>query len=514
MPSSAAPEAAAIPHVTVEQGILRGSVDGSVRAFKGIPYAAPPVGALRWKAPASPVKWDGERDATVYGAICPQPRNGDVGAETVGAEDCLFLNVWAPAHGSESLPVMVFFHGGADYWGGSSRPDGGDSEIAGQQLAERGPAIVVTINYRVGVLGFFAHPALAAENEHKVEGNYGLLDQIAALQWVKRNISVFGGDPSRVMMFGQSAGSYDAFVLLASPLARGLFSRVLLESTVTNGTNREMCETQSTLAAKQVGCGGSDPVACMRGKAVDDLIQHLPRQYDRNDAGFGFPIVLDGWLLPDRPLNIVRRGEHNHVPVVLGSTADEYSTLIKHRPPKSKLTTQAELEDEIRLRFPKLAKGIIAEYPSSEYPSPREAYITLRTDSSQICPLRQAAQALVAGQSEPVFRYIFTHKRDAGPQKALGAGHAMEIPFVFRSFKPSENGYTTAEVALSDVISGYWTRFAAAGDPNGEGVAWPRYDPKTDSYLALDETTRVDTGFHTHHCDFWDKSTGEPAPSD
>ncbi len=487
--------------VTVREGVLQGVVEGGALAFRGVPYAAPPTGARRWKPPEPPPRWTGVRGAESYGAVCPQPRMGAPSGPVVGDEDCLFLNVWTPSHRpAGALPVMVFVHGGSNLWGGSSTDAGEDSRLDGRYLAEHGPAVVVTLNYRLGALGFLALAALSAESPDHVSGNYGLLDQIAALRWVHDNAGAFGGDPSRVMLFGESAGAIDVSALLVSPLARGLFSRALLQSGVLAGVDAEKAEASGAAFPDAIGCGAGD-LACLRARPFDELVAALPKAFGAS-AGVTLPIVLDDHVVPRRPLEAARAGRHNHMPIVMGTNTDEYSTLIAFHAPRQRLESDDDLADELHRQFPRRHAAVHAHYPASAYPSPRAAYIAVWTDASFTCPIRRALRAFAAGQEEPVYRYVYAHVRDRGVVRLLGAGHAMEIPFVFHTFLPG--GPTPIELDFSDDIVTTWTRFAATGAPGTAESPWPRFRAESDPYVRLDVVSRVERGFRSAECDFWD----------
>ncbi len=480
-------------------------VEGGAVAFRGIPYAAPPTGARRWRPPEPPAPWTGVRSAEAYGAICPQPKGGNSHAPVVGDEDCLFLNVWTPVHRpAGTMPVMVFVHGGSNLWGGSSTAAGEDSRLEGRYLAEHGPAVVVTLNYRLGALGFLALAALSSESPDHVSGNYGLLDQIAALRWVQENAAAFGGDASRVLLFGESAGAIDTSALLLSPLARGLFSRALLQSGFLKGVDAGKAEATGEAFPSALGCARGD-LACLRARPFTEVVAALPEALG-SGAGVTLAITLDDHVVPRRPLEAARSGRHNHMPIVMGTNTDEYSTLLAFHRPHRPLASEADLDDEIRLQFPRNAAAVSAHYPASAYASPRAAYIALWTDTSFTCRVRRALRAFAAGQQEPVYRYVYAHARDRA-LRFLGAGHAMEIPFVFHTFLPG--GPTDVELGFSDDIVTAWTHFAATGVPGTAASPWPRFRPDSDPYVRLDVVPRVESGFRSAECDFWDAAADD-----
>jgi len=480
-------------------GAVRGSVEGTSLVFRGIPFAAPPVDDLRWRAPAPAAAWTGIRDALAFGLPCVQVDEAGV---VIGSEDCLTLNVWAPAAlPAAPLPVLVFVHGGNNQIGCSC--DGGNMPYYdGRYVAEHGPAIVVTLNYRLGPFGFLADPALA--DEHGATGNYALADQLAALEWVQRNIAAFGGDPRRVMLFGHSAGSVNVTALVASPRAAGLFSSAILHSgpsvVVDTGT-----VTRTWQAAEQtLGCtAAADRAACLRAQPAS-AVARVPGAVlgAPNDAQAQFYPTIDGQILAASPLATIRAGRHNHVPVLIGTTADEYSQLIDEiasGPVSDEAQYHAELQ---RLFGASLAAEVEAQYPAATYPSPRDALVAVVNDVMEICPTRQLSGAF-AGDPD-VRRFIYTHSFP-GPLARYHAAHGFDILLLFHDL--ALVGATSAnDAALADAMMQYWVAFAATGDPNAAAglPAWPSYAPQQDNYLALDWPLATAAGARTPQCDFWD----------
>lgn len=470
-------------------GALRGAAAGGTFTYKGVPYAAPPVGELRWRAPEPHACWSGERDATQFGPECPQLDEGAV----VGDEDCLTLNVWAPAAPpSPPAPVMVFIHGGGNSAGSSSEP-----YYDGRELAERGGAVVVTINYRIGQLGWLAHPALSAERPEGVSGNWGLLDQVAALRWVQAEIAAFGGDPAKVLVFGESAGGRNVCTLVATPAAAGLFQRALVQSG-SCGFLEALAEAEAYggMVATAAGCdGAADVAACLRGLDAATIAATLPSDVGAL-AGSDYNPIVDGVVLPEMPVDALAAGTHHHAPFAIGANADETG---REAPA---IATVEEYEALVRAQFGGLGDAILAQYPAAAYPTPRKAYVALTSDARFICPSRRFARAAAAGQAEPVWRYLFAHA--PGP---LGAVHGLELVYLFRTFAVIP-GYTptAADLAVSDAMIGWWSRFAAAGDPNGAGpAAWPEYaSDGSDRTLVIDDPPASVDGIRAAQCDFWD----------
>lgn len=486
--------------VVTDRGAVRGARSGDALAFKGIPYAAPPVGDLRWRPPAPAAPWQGVREATSWGPRCIQLFGpGDV----EGAEDCLVLNVFTPAaRGKDPLPVLVFMHGGSNVWGASSDTWNGVDVYDGSYAAAHGPAVVVTINYRLAAMGFLALPAFANENGDAATGNYGLYDQQAALAWVQRNIAAFGGDPRRVMLFGQSAGAVDTCAQMASPLAEGLFSRALLMSGSCGAFTRADGAFYAEKVTRRLGCDAApDVAACLRAKSADEVTR-ATRYYEIIGGGFFGP-TIDGHVLPRDPLAIVASGAHHHVPLVVGTTSDEMSEFVwafVDRAP----TTDAEYRADVAKYFGGWADRVVAEYPASTYGSYMAAFEALFADSSFLCPSRDLVRAAAVSQAEPVRRYIFQHRFENPKLAPSGAAHGFDVFFALHNLGGSEILPSPGEVSLADTMLGYFTRFAATGDPNGGGAPpWPVYDAARHLHLVLDETTSVGDDDRDGPCDLW-----------
>ncbi len=425
----------AAPRVVVDAGALAGRTDSSgLLRFKGIPYAAPPVGDLRWRAPRPPAHWQGVRPADMLGHNCMQLQPyGDIDPFTAGiSEDCLYLNVTTPST-SGRRPVMVWIHGGGFFAG-----FGGEERHDGSVLARKG-VVVVTFNYRLGPFGFLAHPALSRETPTYGSGNYGLLDQVAALQWVQRNIERFGGDPARVTIFGESAGSMSASALLASPLAKGLFRGAILESGVASGSvisRRDSAEVTGVRIAAALGVDGSDVTAArLRALNADSLLAATARVA----GGPAQPILwptIEGNLLRQPVDSAILRGEANVVPIIIGSNADE---------------------------------------PQSLFGAPS-----------------RAMARLITSHGTPAWLYQFTRVGDDSANRARGAYHSAEITFVFGRSQPlqASAGHTSYDAMLADAMSDYWAAFATSGNPNGPPAQgkwprWPAYDRAIEQYMEL-----------------------------
>ena len=414
--------------VDTASGPVVGAAASAGQAFLGIPYAAPPVGSLRWRAPQPPAPWPEPRDATTLGPSCLQNLalsaqvGGQGGGPTLGREDCLTLNVYAPpdAAAGADRPVMVWIHGGAFVLGTSGQYDP-------SALARREGVIVVTVNYRLGALGFFAHPALRGEPG---EGAFALLDQRAALAWVKRNISGFGGDPGRVTLFGQSAGSWSACYQVASPGSAGLFSRAILQSGACvipeTTTTAGVAEAGGFRMADALGCAGPDALACLRALPAEDVVEAAPERPGVTGPNSWSPIAgLD--VLPLPPRAAFASGRFARVPVIDGTDRDEGRLFAYLRGLRADLLTDASYEAEIRRLFGARAPGILAEYPASGYGSPRAAYAAVLTDGYFAC----AALAFdrTVGARAPVYAYEFDDPRAPVALPTLPLlGRARELP--------------------------------------------------------------------------------------
>ena len=485
--------------ISTASGLVQGKLAGRTWTWQGIPFSAPPVGPLRFSPPAEVPCWQGVKPTQSFGPACLQRTES---GEIIGSEDCLTLNIWAPETASEGskLPVLVFIHGGGHQQGSTSQQlPGGVHMYDGQGFVERASAIMVTIEYRLGPFGFLAHPALSAERPEK-SGNYGMLDQIAALRWVQNSIGRFGGDRDRVLVFGESAGAVSTCRLLASPLAAGLFSAAIMESGACVAKSLGDAEASGTSVASAVGC--SDPTsvpACLREVSVEALMatvsplegESLRQQYDG---------VVDGHALTSEPIAVIESGAHNRVPLIIGTNTEEQGRNVPLA------MTEEQYVDAVRayavsLGAPGLANLLLAQYPSANYASPRAAYVALTTDIKFTCPGRKALQAFDQGQTEAVYRYVFSHVADnAAPRvKALGATHGLELGFVFDILPNPGPG----DEVVSAALNGYWSRLAASGDPNGEGaLPWPVYDRATEPHLRLASPLEVGSSYRAAECDF------------
>ena len=494
--------------VMVTGGVIRGAVsarDADIVAFKGIPFAAPPVGDLRWRPPEPVVGWEGVRDASESAAICIQ--NG--GQNVTQDEDCLFLNVWAPRESSEPRPVLFWIHGGG-YTGGS----GSTAIYDGTPLAADG-AVVVTINYRLNVFGFLAHPALSAESPHGAAGNYGLLDMVAALEWVRDNIAAFGGDPGRVTIFGESAGGGAVMSVMLVPQAGGLFHGAIAQSNWINGWERslETAAAQGVRVAAALGIAedAEDPSAAMRAASAADVLA-------ASNADTGSPFMrtgnvwapnVDGWVIPDDPLAMYRAGRQHAVPLITGLNGNEGSLMTRGMD----IPDAAAFEAYVRSVYPALADDMLAHYDAA---SPAAAVDKVVHDLYFAGPVRAHAEAQSAAGA-PTWLYHFTHVPPTAWGAALGSHHAAELVYVFGTLTRRDEGgerplgltpvgdYTDTDTALSATMRAYWVQFAATGDPNREGLPpWPAFDAETDRHLELSSAIGPGTGVDTAGAALWE----------
>ncbi len=461
--------------VHVANGVLEGviSADDKVRTFKGIPYAAPPVGPLRWKEPQPAAAWEGVRRASEYGARCMQ---GSIYADMVfrdsgPSEDCLYLNLWMPAHpAAPRLPVMVWIYGGGFAAGATSEPrqDGGN-------LSKQG-VMVVSMNYRLGIFGFFSHPELTKESGHDASGNYGLLDQVAALRWVHANIAAFGGDPDNVTIFGESAGSSSVSALVASPLAKGLFGRAIGESGSVFNSSREF-RTRAASEKADVHFAqdalGTSELAALRSKPAADVLNAALQHKDAR-----FSMIVDGYFLPESPYAIYSAGKQSHVPLLAGFNADEGSARAIFG---KKEPTPANLAAQLRESFPEHADEAIQLYPATSEEQATRAAAEFSRDKGVGYAMWKWLQLQSKTAHVTTYRFQFDRARPFPPGSTGDltprAFHSAEIEYVFSMLPHKATPWPAEDKKISELMSTYWANFAKTGDPNGPGLPkWPAYN--------------------------------------
>jgi para-nitrobenzyl esterase len=465
--------------IKVEGGSISGTKNatGDVVIFKGIPFAAPPVGDLRWKSPAPVRPWSGVKECTSFG---PSPMQGKptpfmvytpeflIPEEPI-SEDCLHLNVWTAAKNpSEKRPVLVWIYGGGFSSGGSAC-----AIYDGEALAKKG-VVLVSINYRVGAMGFFAHPELSKENSNNASGNYGLLDQIAALKWVQKNISAFGGDPSNVTIAGQSAGSMSVNCLVASPLAKGLFNKAIAESG-SNMVSKGLIRTTDLAIAERTG----NELAATAGYSSISELRKLSAEQIQDKIKGRFGPVIDGYVLPEPIPQIFAKNSQNNVALLTGWNQDERF---------SQLTSMAEFKKQVESKYSSNAEKIFKYYPSNSEEQSIESQKALGRDETFGISNYAWAKIQSRGKNK-AYLYNFLRKPPAeGDFVQYGAFHTAEVPYAFNTLKYFKRPLQPSDYALGALMSSYWTNFAKTGDPNAEGLPeWPAFDEGKAMVMMFDE---------------------------
>jgi len=477
------------PIVSISTGQLSGSLtaDG-VAVFKNIPFAQPPVGELRWREPLPAKAWTGVRDATAFGPMCNQNDN----KQLPHSEDCLQLNVWTPKWPATSpVPVMVWVHGG-----GNTAGSGVEALFNGEVLARHG-VVVVNVNYRLGIFGFFAHPGLTKESPHHAAGNYGLADQIMALHWVRDNIAKFGGNPANVTIFGESAGASDVNALIASPLSKGLFVRVMAQSgPVGAQVSQADSEKRGVDLAAKLGFTGPDALSKLRGLSEAELMA----KYVQSGPGIGMGINVDGWVLTEPASKVYAEGRQQKVALLIGNNSQEMQ-------PRG---APGDIRQMISQRYGPLADRALAAYgvngANDPQPDPENGTVMLQfaTDNSFRCgTVQELIWHTAAGN--PGYEYQFS--RTVHGQEALGAPHASEIPFIFGTLPVWQNmrKYNDSDQQYALRMQEYWTNFAKTGDPNGRTlVKWPKFDKAARGYMDFTDAGPVaKEGLRRQVCDLF-----------
>jgi para-nitrobenzyl esterase len=468
---------AAATVIPTESGPVEGVQENGLEVFKGLPFAAPPIGPLRWRAPEMPTLWSGIRLADQFGPICMQIGSypEDAPPEPMN-EDCLYLNIWVPPHAAaDKLPVMVWIYGGGLENGSASTP-----LYAGDELARKG-VIVVTANYRLGVLGFLAHPDLSRESPQHVSGNYGLLDQIAALRWVHRNIAAFGGDPTRVTVFGQSSGSISISELVTSPLASNLFQRAIGES---GGLFEpiELAPDFKLVDAEQIGHAFA---AKTRARNLQAL-RAMPA-VELAKVHFNPHAIVDGYVLPRAPYEAYSEGKQNDVDLLIGSNANEGRLFLPNHPITATTLTRQLNED-----FSSLLVLLAGPGPAANDQQAQALFVTFEGEMRFGWDMWAWARLQANAGKHTVFLYRYTQSspyRVGDKYFGWGASHGMEMPYVFDHLDQQTLPWTPQDRGLASVMSAYWTNFAKSGDPNGMGLPiWPSFSPANQHAMRLGET--------------------------
>jgi para-nitrobenzyl esterase len=475
--------------IKLETGLLQGTVEDGIAIYRGIPYAAPPVGDLRWRPPQPALRWEGVRLATEYGRACMQT-NPAIKNLPPPSEDCLFVNIWTPStRSNQHLPVMVWIHGG-----GFTAGTPAEQLYHGEWLAKKG-VVVVSVGYRLGVFGFLALPELSAESDHHVSGNYGLLDMIAGLEWVQKNIAVFGGDPKRVTIFGESAGAIAVSQLCASPLAKGLFQAAISESGGSFGPVRAAGgpgeNMQPLESAEKAGAAwvhhsvGASSLAELRKMPAEKLQGAAQRQ-----RGISWPIT-DGWVIPDDEYKLYEAGRYNDVPVLIGYNSDEGATFGAPR-------SQEAYVQSVHQRYEQYADKLLAAYPGGETPAAKKTARDLTRDTAFGWGTWTWARLQTKTGHSKVFLYYFDehpNHPDGSPRAGYGTPHSEELPYVFHQLREHNRpAPSPKDEAMSDLMRTYWTNFAKSGNPNSAGLPqWPAFNnanPRT-LYIASGNTKAV-----------------------
>ncbi len=495
--------------VEVEAGRLEGVEQDEAVAYLGVPYAAPPVGAARWQPPKPVAPWDGVRPARELSSECVQPVGVTVSDDrepgtSIGSEDCLYLNVWRPKRGgAEPSPALVFLHGGGNFLGSTREPISSATNAGaraplydGERLAGRFGVVVVTLNYRLGVLGFLAMAPLDAESANGTSGNYGLMDQIAALEWVQRNIERFGGDPGRVLLFGQSGGGRDVTLLATSPLTEGLFTAVAIHSAPLGAPAQGSLRERARALADEVGCGDDPTMACLRATDAGRLVT-AEASAPLGLASAAFLPSIDGHVVVSTPLEVLAAGSYRGTPMLLGTNDAEYS----HR--WENVTAAAYPQAVAALVGANVAPAALRQYPLSRFSNAHEALVPLMSDRNVTCPYRAFARvAAAAGVSAWSYRFRQLLPQDV--RLGYGAYHTSELLYLFQHLDGEAVSGTTLDLATQEVMARYWTRFAAVGDPNGDATPdWPVFRTPDEAYLSLEASPVAGTALKTEDCDFW-----------
>jgi para-nitrobenzyl esterase len=474
--------------------------DGDIRIFKGIPFAAPPVGELRWRPPQPAMPWAGTRDAFEFGFDCPQiPLPEEPSAAPGKSEDCLTVNVWTPARSdTERLPVMVYVFGGGFVAG-----SGADIRCEGTALAKKG-VVVVTFNYRVGIFGYLAHPMLNKESGTGSSGNYGLMDQIAALEWIRDNIGTFGGDPTRVTLFGVSAGSASIVQLMACKAARGLFHGVILESA---GAFRPLCPLDEAEAQGALLGNDMASLRALSAEAIFARTREIVPQVRALTKPRALRPIIDGDLITEDDRDAFKAGRIANVPTIVGSNSDEGTIFVTTWP----VETLAKYRTLVEQNFGTMADEALSLYPARRDEDARAAAAALFADTQFNFGTRGIAQAMIRCQPK-TFRYLFT-KRGRFTQRP--PDHGLEVAYVFGNLDAWPDNmpmpYDNSDRALSDAMMDAWVTFAATGDPNGADTpAWAPYDAERDNYLEFGDMVRAGKGWRTKYLDFLERYFDTP----
>lgn len=468
-----------LKQVKVQNGIVQGTEEDGLTVFRGVPFAQPPVGDLRWRAPQPPVKWEGIKQANSFAPAPMQGGNPPSGK----SEDCLYLNIWSPATTThDKIPVMVYIYGGGFAGGYTSDP-----WISGEKLAKKG-VVLVSVAYRVNQFGFLALSELSKENPHHVSGNYGLLDQIAALQWVKKNIAAFGGDPQKVTIFGESAGAISVSMLCASPLAKGLFEGAISQSGGSFGPTRPTTYPGENMKTLRQAEKDGENYFKKAGVATVNELRNI--NADKLPSGWGLPggwPIVDGYVIPDDQYKLYESGKYNDVPVLIGYNSDEGASF-------TNVKSAEDFIAGVKTRYDKFAESLLKAYPLDSGKIGKSARDLTRDAAFGWQTWTWARLQSKTGKSK-VFYYYFDQHPDypkSSPRYGYGSPHAQDVSYVFQHLDANNPEITKTDFEISDAMATYWTNFAKYGNPNGQGVPqWPAFSENSPSVMYFSQKPSV-----------------------
>ncbi len=497
--------------VNTQYGPVTGQTNGGIQSFLGIPYAAPPTGNLRWKPTEAPTTWSTPLLAQNFPPSCPQKRydQGDTTYTLEGNEDCLYLNIWTP-NITGNLPVMVFIHGGGNQQGSSGQQTGGTTLYDGTNLADRGNVVVVTIQYRLGPLGFLVHPGLEAENGNGTAGNYAVMDQLFALEWIQNNIQQFGGSTTNITIFGESAGGLNVGNLLLTPAANGLFEKAIIQSAVPLLGDYNSVQSDGISFVNDFISSGTDAskIAYMRTLPADSLTITESNVTQGGILQLGWRPVIDGQLFTQTPDNAFQSGNFNHTPLIIGSNEEEMSLTV----PPVVTPGMVNLLIATSIPGPFQAAALNLYPPGNTNAEAKISYIGLLTDGQFTATTRRTARCISMNQNVPVYRYFFTQQHSFAPLQPYGSYHGMELFYVFNNWENATAGtgplFAPSDDSTQQAFLNYWVNFAYTANPNsGNGWSnWPFYDAGVDNYLEIKATPNgTQQGIRTAKCDFWDQ---------
>ncbi len=499
--------------VQTADGPIVGQISGYVYEFLGVPFAAPPTDSLRWRPPMPPKKWTSPLPTHNYAPKCPQKTftQWDTTYTIEGDEDCLYLNIWTPDLTAD-LPVMVFIHGGGHQAGSASDISGGTYIYHGKNLSYRGQVVVVTIQYRLGALGFLAHPGLESENTYGISGNYGIMDIIMSLQWVKQNIAAFGGDPNKVTIFGESAGGTLVGNMLLTPQASGLFQRAIIQSATPNVMLYNKAITNGISFVDHFITTGSpqDKIAYLRQIHADSISKKQQSPLVGGVVQGNWLAVVDNHFFYGMPQQIFESGNFNNVPLIIGSNADEMSLSAPHT------VTPTMVTNLVNSSVPMIYRPLVlAEYPpGNDDAEARKSYVGILTDVQFTSRTRRTAECVSLNQNDDLWRYFFTFNHTIPLLQPYGAYHGMELFYVFNNWENTTLGsgslFKAQDDSVQTVMLTYWTQFARTGNPNVAGLpTWPVFESTTDCFLNIKATPDgSQCGIRTQKCDVWDMVVG------